>query len=347
MKEIFFIILVMIFSVGCDSASKGAATNSSSSSIASSTSSSTSSAASSSSAMISDINPVCEQIRSDGACKVYENLLYSAQNPAWSPDDTQLLITEFIRGYNRGASNLMLLTVNNTLVSSLYADGNVNVNLPGTVWSRADHTIVFSSTKNGHDEIFTIHETGSHLTQITSRNDKMAFEPSFSPDGSWLVFESHKSNQDDNGVITKYRLDGTSNYTELTPLSWDCRQPNWSPVSQEILIQCYDGSQWDLWNVNATNGVMKQLTQSEGDETDASYSPDGQSIVFSGSRSDIAYAEIFIMNALGTSQSQLTDSKAYNGAPAWSHNGEYIAFEASDNDPKLGGTAIWMIAVKD
>jgi hypothetical protein len=52
-----------------------------------------------------------------------------------------------------------------------------------------------------------------------------------------VVFESHLLEVEENGVITKYRLDGKGSYIALTGTQDDCRQPNWSPINNLIVYE--------------------------------------------------------------------------------------------------------------
>jgi len=52
----------------------------------------------------------------------------------------------------------------------------------------------------------------------------VAYEPSFSPAGDWIVFESHQLDVEGNGSIVKYKVDGTRPYQSLTDPGDDCRK---------------------------------------------------------------------------------------------------------------------------
>lgn len=59
---------------------------------------------------------------------------------------------------------------------TLVSDGSGNVNLPGSSWNSATHEIVFSSSREPHDEIFVIDENGNpgDETKITERENEVA-----------------------------------------------------------------------------------------------------------------------------------------------------------------------------
>ena len=170
----------------------------------------------------------------------------------------------------------------------------------------------------------------------------MAYEPSFSPDGQRVVFESHPVDVETQGTITKHRLDNTVRYQALTAPSDDCRQPNWSPAGDKILYQKLTEGQWDIWIMNADGTEKRQLTTGPGSKTDASFSPDGQWIVYSAEhQSD--YANLFIISVNGGAAIRVTDFDGYDGAPSWSQDGKII-FESHPGDPdRTKGTTLWVI----
>ena len=119
-------------------------------------------------------------------------------------------------------------------------------------------------------------------TQVTSRSSLQAFEPSLSPDGLTTVFESHMVDVEGNGVIFKYKIDGSSQYIPLTASNEDARQPNWSPAGFVILFQKHEGVELiNIWTMDSDGSNQTRVTSGPGEKTDACFTPDGQSIVFS------------------------------------------------------------------
>ncbi|MBN1439354.1 MAG: PD40 domain-containing protein [Anaerolineales bacterium] len=271
----------------------------------------------------------------------------SLQNPAWSPEGVRLMFTRFSGGYNRGPADILIYDLRDHSLRVLVSDGSDNVNLPGSAWNAATSRIVFSSSREPHDEIYWIAEDGGpgEEIRITDRADRMAYEPSLSPDGVRVVFESHRLDAEDNGVITVFAVDGSDPYRALTDPQEDCRQPNWSPAGGRIVYQRFDGTQWDLWVVNADGSDRRRITGGDGDKTDASFSPDGEWIVFSVEEPDGGSVNLFVISVSGGDPIQTTRVSGYAGAPSWSPDGKYLAFEYSPADPdRSPGTAIWIVA---
>ncbi len=286
-----------------------------------------------------------EYSREDTAYQLAIDLSGSLQNPAFSPDGNAIVFTRFRDGYNLGPADLYLYNLSTKTLSSLVADGSGNVNLPGSIWNSVTQKITFSSTRGEHDEIFIISADGSNgdETRITHRTDHVAYEPSFSPDGEWVVFESHVLDVETNGVITKYMLDGSSEYLPLTGLNDDCRQPNWSPTGDKILYQKYQDGNWDIWVIDNDGSNPARVTDGDGDNTDASFTPDGQFIVYS-TDFELESANVYRIPVTGGTPERLSNSEGYDGAPSISPDNTKLAFESYPGDPDdSSGSTLWLL----
>ena len=100
----------------------------------------------------------------------------------------------------------------------------------------------------------------------------------------------------------------------------------------------------DIFSANRDGSNLKQLTNAPGYDAEASYSPDGERIVFCSLRDaypksqlspkalkqleiDPSYfGEIYIMNADGSNQTRLTDAPGYDGGPFFTPDGQHIVW---------------------
>nr|PZN83362.1 MAG: hypothetical protein DIU54_13725 [Acidobacteriota bacterium] len=97
----------------------------------------------------------------------------------------------------------------------------------------------------------------------------------------------------------------------------------------------------DIFVYSESTGELTRLTTEEGYDAEASYSPDGEWIVFSSTRNaynrelsaeerkllevDPAYfGDLFIMRADGSDVRQLTDEPGYDGGPFFMQNGDIV-----------------------
>ena len=286
--------------------------------------------------------------RDDGARRVNIPVDGSLQNPAWSPDSNSLLFTRFQDGYNAEPADLFVVDFSPSRIIVLISDGSGNVNLPGSSWNPHTRNIVFSSSREPHDEIYLVNDHGGlgDVIKITDRANMVAYEPSLSPDGQWIVFESHELDAEDDGTIVKFKIDGTMPYQNLTNPDEDSRQPNWSPTGDKILYQKFSDGQWDIWVMNSDGTNHQKVSSGSGDKTDASFSPDGRWIVYSSNEYGLEFANLFIIPVSGGNAVRTTHYEGYDGAPSWSPDGKKIAFESYPGDPDdSSGTSLLIIDV--
>lgn len=288
-----------------------------------------------------------ETARSDGATLVEISSSGSHQNAAWSPDGLSLLFTRWRSGYNAEPADLMIVTLADGSVRTLVSDGSANVNLPGSAWNGTTGEIAFASSRDPHDEVYVISENGSpgDETKVTERDGLMVFEVSLSPDAQTVVFESHVLDVEGNGIIMTYRRDGAGGYVSLTDAGDDCRQPVWSPAGDKIVFQCQTSGQWDVWTMNTDGTGKTNLTNNPAvEETDPSFSPDGQFVVYSSDEGGLDFANLFVISVDGGESTRVTSFDGYDGAPSWSPDGSQIVFESFPGDPDdSSGTTLWII----
>lgn len=275
----------------------------------------------------------------------------SAQNPTFSPDGNILLFTVFHSGYNQGTAGIFKLAVDGTTPQTLLDEANQSsVNLPGASWNAQTNRITFASDRQDTDEVWTMAADGSGVFRVTRTPlPGYAIEPSFSPDGQWIVFERGTTPPDDTqqGSIYKIRADGTS-LTQLTngPVSGrDDHQPNWSPRGDRILFQrrTPGSNNWDIYTMTANGGDIVQVTNSTANDTDASFSSDGNWIVYSSDQGGLARPKLFIVRASGGTPTQVTyDTVRGDGAASFSPDGRWIAYESYPQDG--APASLWRVA---
>lgn len=303
--------------------------------------------------------PAGAERRADGA-----QLLYragggrSAQNPAFSPDGRSVLLTEFSGGYNKGAAALGVLPLDGGAPRTVLADPDrAAVNLPGASWNAAADAFAFATDReSGHDEIWLMRPGGAP-ERVTGHADASGYsEPSFSPDGEWIVFQQSREPEhaavpgdaaEQQDSLWKVRRGGGAPVllVDGRGTGTDNRQPNWSPTGDRIVFQRRSAGRedWSLWTVDPDGGGLRQVTGSPGEHTDPSWSPDGRFLVFSSTLGDLPNAQVFVLEAAGGTPVRVTlDDGAYDGAPSWSPDGRWIAFESAPGG-EAGPAALWRI----
>ncbi|MFI1968706.1 hypothetical protein BLA24_11740 [Streptomyces cinnamoneus] len=281
----------------------------------------------------------------------------SAQNPAFSPDGASVVFTLFREGYNEGAAALRVLplgargTARAKPTTLLDEADRAAVNLPGSSWSPSGE-VAFASDRAGRDEVWVL-RPGGEPARVTAHEGASGYlEPSFSPDGAWIVFQESVEREGSgdhagSGSLWKVRRDGTGAVRLLDGPATrsDNRQPNWSPKGDKLVFQRREGDgDWALYTVNADGSGLRRLTRGRGEHTDPSWSPDGRWVVFSSTEGGLDLPQIFVTPADGGGRPvRVTrDDGRYDGAPSWSPDGRWIAFESHAGDEDRP-SSLWRI----
>jgi Tol biopolymer transport system component len=121
--------------------------------------------------------------------------------------------------------------------------------------------------------------------------------------------------------------------------------PEWSPDGDRIVYESNESGSFQVWVMDADGGNQTQLTDDPDFEGfQPSFSPDGQSIVFSRCASPLgfmAFCDIAVMDADGDNlQTILSDGHWSNVRPGYSPDGDQISFSSS-----RGGlqSAVWVM----
>lgn len=184
---------------------------------------------------------------------------------------------------------------------------------------------------------------GKYLTQqVTSSAQDEAF-PSFSPDGNRIIYQKYV---DDNWDIWEYNLQ-TQTDTLLISTPADEELPVYSPEGSKIYYSSTEDDNRpidpklkvrEIYAMDLTDRYVSNLTQTVADDWLPRFSPDGTHLLFVSERSDlrrVSYTEknsdIFIMEANGDFQRNLTQSPHNEGGACFSRDGKRIFFHSNRN----------------
>ncbi len=205
---------------------------------------------------------------------------------------------------------------------------------------------------------------------------RRAGEGYFSPDGRKLVFQSER--EEGNPFYQIYLLDLTTGETKrISPGTGKTTCPFIRPGSGDILFGSthldpeteryqreelefrasgkqrryswdYDPAM-DIWVADGETGELTRVTTEQGYDAEASYSPDGEWIVYSSMRDAYErqlseeeakilevnpsyFGELYIMRADGSEKRRLTSTPGYDGGPFFSTDGKRVVWRRFSED---------------
>ncbi|MCW5873851.1 MAG: PD40 domain-containing protein [Anaerolineales bacterium] len=147
--------------------------------------------------------------------------------------------------------------------------------------------------------------------------------PSFSPDGTKLVYMSERDGNRDLFIID---MEGNE-LLQLTDHPGYDYEPAWSPDGEQIVFTSRRTGNSEIFIINADGTDLRQLTDQWGLDWRPSWSPDGEWIVFETWRN--GNADIYMMRPDGSDVTQLTDNPSEDGHATFSPDGRYIVFHSS------------------
>lgn len=177
----------------------------------------------------------------------------------------------------------------------------------------------------GREQLFTMNMDGTGETQIT-RDDADHEDPVWSPDGRRIAFVLVKGGKK---IINMIDADGTD-LEAVTPATQSAIHPSFTPDGRAILY-CTDDdlrppakNESQIYSIDLASKKVTTLI-SGGVNTFPVMSPDGRKIAFRRIIGDMN-SEIFVADANGTNQTNLTKNWTFEGWPSWSPDGRQIAF---------------------
>jgi Tol biopolymer transport system component len=185
------------------------------------------------------------------------------QEPTWDPTSTQLAFT---RQVGAGVEIFRVNAhVNGTgLVQLTNTPGSFNVD---PAWGQ-NNKIVFTSNRDGNQEIYSMNADGSGQTRLTN-NPAPDYGPYWSPDGSKIVFQSER---DGNSEIYVMNADGTSQ-TRLTNDTAVDSSPAWSPDGTQIAFHSNRSGNFEIFAMNPDGTGQRQLTSNTALDKFPDYQP--------------------------------------------------------------------------
>jgi Tol biopolymer transport system component len=256
----------------------------------------------------------------NGTVLTGRDIAWSSSNAAVASVDAAGRVTAHAQGSatitaaSEGRGAIASVTVRDVPAADLLHDS------PGQDESHLFRIYLGSGTLSAH----------SVRIDMSAANDRQAYHPTASPDGSRIAFHNHVLGGDAIFVVNR---DGT-NLQRLTWMEGRSDAPAWSPVpgANRIAFRHYstEANRSDIWVMDANGANPRNLTAhlpaGEG-RFDPAWSPDGQWIAFAVTRSNGNIQGIWIIRADGTGAREVTSGmNSHANFPSWSPDGWQIAY---------------------
>jgi Tol biopolymer transport system component/serine/threonine protein kinase/tetratricopeptide (TPR) repeat protein len=116
----------------------------------------------------------------------------------------------------------------------------------------------------------------------------------------------------------------------LTSHPGDDRYPRVSPDGSQIAFSSNRDGKAEIYVMNADgSGGPRRLTFNQVEDTAPSWSPDGRKILFDRVTAPGEESDVYVMDADGSNQLNLTNAPGYDTRGAWSPDGRKIAFASN------------------
>lgn len=129
--------------------------------------------------------------------------------------------------------------------------------------------------------------------------------------------------------IIEANLDGSSPRQLTTTPGYDA-ECGYSPDGKQIVFCSDRDGDPDLYIMNADGSDVRQITNKPGYDGGPFFSPDGKRVIFRADRNQDDHLQLFVINADGTGEKQLTPhGDVVRWAPWWLPDGHSVVYATS------------------
>lgn len=216
----------------------------------------------------------------------------------------------------------------------------------GLVSLSPDGTRVAFIRQDPKYEIYVMHTDGSGLTRLTN-NPWGSFAPSWSPDGSQIIYTSGPVTSDPS-LCNIFIMDADGiNQHPLKTCDSGGGSPRWSPDGSQIIFLTSISNISSTLHIMNADGTHPQVIKTNQAFEIASpvWSPDGTKIAFLNQKTIDDPIEVDVINKDGTNQHSLTAgfNPVYGGL-SWSPDGQQLIFNMNGDGKSLhGDTHIYVV----
>ena len=187
--------------------------------------------------------------------------------------------------------------------------------------------IAFVSDRAGAKEIWVMDADGGAQQPLTVHKS-ISFSPAWSPDGKTLYYASYLYGQP--SLLALEWLEGR--VRRLVPAKLKtATAPAASPDGASLAFAgAGPEGNTDIYRLDLASGETERLTFARGIDTDPSYAPMGNAIVFTSDR--IGAPHVFLMDPRGLDAHRLSEEGGYNAEPRLSPDGKLLVYCAKEGN---------------
>lgn len=200
--------------------------------------------------------------------------------------------------------------------------------------------IVFSSNRDGNWEIYLMNPDRSQQERLT-QSSASDFSPIWSPNGEQILFVSDRGGDHD-----LYVMDADGKHVRRVFRKLALRvEPTWSPDGERIAFHAEE-PQWSIQTATIRGVAVKQVALAEWRGGNPSWSANGNEIAFVANVGTTRRILILKLGS-GSIRTFLPKERSWMYAPAWSPDGNKLAFAWSKLALGLGGKESIYVANRD
>ena len=247
-------------------------------------------------------------------------------------------------------------------------------------WSRDGQQLVLQSNRPPYacDQIYVLDPATAVMELVSTGRGRTTCAYFAGADDRYVVYSStHLADPDcppppdmSRGYVWPlydgydiFRLERASGeLVRLTDAPGYDAEPTLSPDGRTIVFTSVRDGDLDIYTMDLDGGGVTRLTDTPGYDGGPFFSPDGTKIVYRASRPEgdalaeyralladglvrPGRLEIYVMNADGSGQRQVTDLGCASFAPFFHPSGEKIIFSTNHPDPRSREFDLWLVNV--
>ncbi len=180
--------------------------------------------------------------------------------------------------------------------------------------------IAFAARSGRSKELYVMDWDGANRRALT-QDGSIALSPSFSPDGSLILFTSYRGGAGPRVFVT--RSEGGKPFLVSGRPGLNT-SASYSPDGRDVVCTLSMDGNSEIYLLDARGGNPRRLTNQRAIDTSPAWAPTGREIAFTSDRTGTP--QVYVMDREGGDAHRLNFDVGYTDSPAWSPKGDRIAF---------------------